>query len=260
MRKRTSEPGVATGLAFTAVGGDVLFFEATAYPGQGTADDHRPARRRDAGVGAGGALVGARARRAPGPRPDLVPASTTSTCTFRRAPCRRTGPPPGSRWRLRSRRSSATSPSPRTSGMTGEITLTGQVLPIGGIREKSLAAQRAGLKRIIIPRDNEPDLAELPPGDEGADASSSSSTRSTRSSRPPSTAKARPRRTERASASSLKVVEQPVAGVACRRRVRSGRAAGTRSFRVGRRQSARRAACRHWRTRPRSAAPAAPRP
>ena len=72
VRKRTSEPGVATGLAVTAVGGDVLFIEATAYPGGGQSEGDRPARRGHAGVGPGRALVGPDARARARHRAELV--------------------------------------------------------------------------------------------------------------------------------------------------------------------------------------------
>ena len=162
VRKRTSDPGVATGLAFTAVGGDVLFFEATAYPGKGrlTITGQLGDVMQES---AQAALSWVRAHAAqlgldPGWFRDHdvhlhVPAGAVP----------KDGPSAGITMATAIASLVRQQPVSDDVGMTGEITLTGQVLPIGGIREKSLAAQRAGLKRVIMPRENEPDLAELPP-------------------------------------------------------------------------------------------------
>ena len=161
VRKRTSEPGVATGLAFTAVGGDVLFFEATAYPGKGrlTITGQLGDVMQES---AQTALSWVRAHaEALGLDPEWfrehdvhlhVPAGAVP----------KDGPSAGITMATAIMSLVRNQPVADDVGMTGEITLTGQVLPIGGIREKALAAQRAGLKRVILPRDNEPDLEELP--------------------------------------------------------------------------------------------------
>jgi len=161
VRKRTSDPGVATGLAFTAVGGDVLFFEATAYPGKGRLTiTGQLGDVMQESAQAALSWVRAHARQL-GLDPDWfrehdvhlhVPAGAVP----------KDGPSAGITMATAIASLVREQPVSDDVGMTGEITLTGQVLPIGGIREKSLAAQRAGLKRVIMPRENEPDLAELP--------------------------------------------------------------------------------------------------
>jgi ATP-dependent Lon protease len=162
VRKRTSDPGVATGLAATAVGGDVLFFEATAYPGKGklTVTGQLGEVMQES---AQAALSWVRAHAAQlGLDPEWfrehdvhlhVPAGAVP----------KDGPSAGITMATAIASLVRDEPVSEEVGMTGEITLTGQVLPIGGIREKALAAQRAGLKRVIMPQENEPDLAELPP-------------------------------------------------------------------------------------------------
>jgi ATP-dependent Lon protease len=161
VRKRTAEPGVATGLAFTAVGGDVLFFEATAYPGKGRLTiTGQLGDVMQESAQAALSWVRAHAQQL-GLDPDWfrehdvhlhVPAGAVP----------KDGPSAGITMATAIASLVRQQPVSDDVGMTGEITLTGQVLPIGGIREKSLAAQRAGLKRVIMPRENEPDLAELP--------------------------------------------------------------------------------------------------
>jgi ATP-dependent Lon protease len=160
-RKRTADPGVATGLAYTPVGGDVLFIEATAYPGKGrlTITGQLGEVMRES---AQAALSWVRSHTSPlGLAEDWfaehdvhihVPAGAVP----------KDGPSAGITIATAIASLVRGETVAEDVGMTGEITLTGQVLPIGGVREKVLAAQRYGLKRIVLPRDNEPDLAELP--------------------------------------------------------------------------------------------------
>jgi len=162
-KRRTKDPGVATGLAWTPVGGDVLFIEATAMSGSGKltitgqlGDVMRESAqaalswvRRNAATVAPGLPedwfakndihVHVPAGAVPKDGPSAGVAMTTALVSLVRG-----------------------KPISSDVAMTGEVTLTGQVLPVGGLKEKSLAAQRAGIKRVIIPARNRGDIAEIP--------------------------------------------------------------------------------------------------
>jgi ATP-dependent Lon protease len=161
-RRRTKDPGVATGLAWTPVGGEVLFVEATAVPGSGnlTITGQLGEVMKES---AQAALSWVRAH-ATELTPDLphdwfanhdihvhVPAGAVP----------KDGPSAGVAMATALASLISNRPVRNDVAMTGEVTLTGQVLPIGGLKEKSLAAQRAGIKHVIVPDRNEGDVDEI---------------------------------------------------------------------------------------------------
>ena len=133
---------------------------------QGRAGADRPARRRDEGVGAR-RLTYARSHAAiAGHRGEGLRAATcTSTCPP--APSPRTARRPASPWPPPLVSALSRRPARHDVAMTGEITLSGRVLPIGGVKEKVLGAVRAGITTILLPKENEADLEDLPAGRAG---------------------------------------------------------------------------------------------
>src|SRR5438105_9965558 len=158
---KTSKPGVVTGLAYTPQGGEVLHIEATRYPGKGNVTltgqignvmkesvqaALSPLRSRDGQLG-----VNSEDFR----KMDIhvhVPAGAVP----------KDGPSAGIAMFTALASLFSNRPVRPDVAMTGEITLRGLVLPIGGLKEKSLAAMRAGISTVIIPKLNEKDLVDVP--------------------------------------------------------------------------------------------------
>jgi ATP-dependent Lon protease len=162
-RRRTSRPGVATGLAWTPVGGDVLFIEATAMTGSGKLQI--TGQLGDVMKESAQAALSYLRSRADELFPDLPEDYFATHDLHIHVPAGaipKDGPSAGIT--IATAVASLLSGRPVRSdlAMTGEITLTGQVLPIGGLKEKALAAQRAGIRRIIAPALNEHDIEDIP--------------------------------------------------------------------------------------------------
>jgi ATP-dependent Lon protease len=160
-RKRTSDAGVATGLAVTATGGDVLFIEASAYPGEGRLQVtgqlgevmQESAQAALSWVRSHAEVVG------------LDPQWFAEHDIHVHVPAGavpKDGPSAGITMVTAIVSLVSGRPVSEQVAMTGEVTLTGQVLPIGGVRDKVLAAQRAGVSTVILPKENEADLEDLP--------------------------------------------------------------------------------------------------
>jgi ATP-dependent Lon protease len=161
-RRRTKDPGVATGLAWTPVGGEVLFVESSAIPGSGklTITGQLGDVMRESAQAALTYVRGHAKELAP-ELPDDWFANHDIHIHVPAGAVPKDGPSAGVAM-VTSLASLVTGVPVRNDvAMTGEITLTGQVLPIGGLKEKSLAAQRAGIKTVIVPDRNQGDVEEI---------------------------------------------------------------------------------------------------
>ena len=161
LAQRTSIPGVATGMAYTPVGGEILFIESSRMPGKGSVTlTGQIGDVMKESATAAYTLVRSRAEQL-GIDPKLL-ANSDIHVHIPAGAIPKDGPSAGTAMFTSLASLFLNKPVRADVAMTGEITLRGLVLPIGGLKEKTLAALRAGIKEVIIPARNEKDLPDLP--------------------------------------------------------------------------------------------------
>jgi ATP-dependent Lon protease len=157
----SNKPGVVTGLAYTPVGGEVLHIEATRYPGKGNITlTGQIGNVMKESMQAALSLLRSRDGHLP-----IKPEDFRDTDIHVHVPAGavpKDGPSAGVAMFTALASLFSNTPVRPDVAMTGEITLRGLVLPIGGLKEKSLAAMRAGITTVIIPKENEKDLLDIP--------------------------------------------------------------------------------------------------
>ena len=159
--ERTSAPGVATGLAWTPTGGDILFIEATTMPGKGEVQVTGNLKS----VMSESAMAAVSFVRSRAAQLGLDPEFLKGIDLHLHVPKGGTpkdGPSAGVTMFSAIASLLLRCPVRKDVAMTGEITLRGSMLPVGGIKEKLLAAHRAGIREVLVPARNEPDLDDVP--------------------------------------------------------------------------------------------------